>query len=329
MNNSLNLEQCKEYVRNIKDLEVSCYQQERLLQTLRNQIPNTKNRIYELEQKLIKEKKPTEPLSPTASVVMSFVGAIVLALFGAGIGAVVGIALRIIVAVFSAKVNLFLSPWLPYICWGAGIGYGIAFLCLLYWFRDSKGEAVSERKDYPRKVEEYNRKQTEIKNLIECKKKNMSVDIPQEITKCEKHYAETKELLQKYYGLGFIYPKYRGLVPICTIYEYLESGRCFTLIGPHGAYNLYDHELMMQIIVGKLDAVIDRLDDINDAQRMLAREIRTSNIQLNNISRTLDNIENNTALTQYYSSVTASNTSFMSWLAARTYDMEKAKNRDF
>lgn len=79
----------------------------------------------------------------------------------------------------------------------------------------------------------------------------------------------------------------------------------------------------MNAIIGKLDDIIDRLDDISFSQRLLAQEIRKSNIQLNRISGTLDHIENNTVLTQYYSSITASNTTFMSWLAAFSYDKQK------
>ena len=333
---SLNVEQCKEYVRNIKDLEVSCFQQERLLQTLRNQIPNTEHRIFELEQRLKKEVKPKDPATlkeeqphGVSSVIVSFI----VSLPGAFFGAIAGIVLKIVVAIFSSKVGLFSSPWLPYIIWGAVIGFGLLLVVAWMAGRDDREKLTAKINAYPRELEAYNKRQAEIKSLIESKRNNVAIDIPREIRRCEENYNQTKALLKKYYDMDFIYPDFRGLVPMCTIYEYLESGRCFTLIGPHGAYNLYKQELWLRKFDEKLDVVIYKLDDIideiNDTKRLLVREIRACNIQLSNIAGTLENIENNTALTQYYSSVTASNTTFMSWLAAFSYDKQNKMNAQF
>ena len=320
---TLTLSQCKDYVRNIKDLELSCYQQERLIRELRRQPSVTKKRISELEHRLRTEEKPTKPLPPIFSVIGVLIFDVFWSFIGAITGVVIALIVKIFLAIFSSKIGLFSTPWLPYIFWGAVIGYAIAFVAYLYWARDTKKEAVIERKAYPQKIESFYKKQQEIKDLIEVKKKSLETTIPHEIMVSEETYQQTKKLLQEYYDMGFIYPKYRGLVPICTIYEYLESGRCFSLLGHEGAYNLYENELRMNTIIGKLDDVIDRLDDISASQRLLAQEIKQSNAQLSRISYTLDNIENNTALTQYYSSITASNTTFMSWLAAFSYDEQK------
>ena len=35
--------------------------------------------------------------------------------------------------------------------------------------------------------------------------------------------------------------------------EYLQSGRCYTLEGHEGAYNLYEEEKFKEIILTKLD----------------------------------------------------------------------------
>lgn len=42
--------------------------------------------------------------------------------------------------------------------------------------------------------------------------------------------------------MGVIYPKYLTLPAVTTIYEYLESGRCDSLAGANGSYNLYESE---------------------------------------------------------------------------------------
>ncbi len=315
---TLNLSQCKEYIRNIKDLEISCYQQKQLLEKLKEQPLITKKRITELEQRLKAEKEPVKPLHLIVDILLGFIFSIFGGFIFAICGVIVALVVRIILSIFSSNINLFSSPWLPYIFWGAIIGFVIGYIWCLY---DFIKQGADSRKSYPYKVELFHKKQQEINTLIENKRKILATTIPNEIALRERTLRQTKNILQKYYNMGFIYPKYQGLVPICTMYEYLESGRCFSLIGPHGAYNLYEEELRMHVIIGKLDDVIYRLDDISEklddigaSQRLLVQEIRQSNSRLNQISKTLDNIENNTALTQYYSSITASNTAFMSWL---------------
>lgn len=138
------------------------------------------------------------------------------------------------------------------------------------------------------------------------------------IQQCNEKQVETKTILKKYYDLEYLYPKCQGIVPICTIYEYLESGRCYSLTGPDGAYNLYEQELLMKTIIGKLDDVIDRLDDIAENQRMLANEIRRSHSELSTMLASLDNSAKNMseslAISEYYNRVTATNTTYLAWV---------------
>lgn len=320
---TLNLSQCKEYLRNIKNLELSCYQQEQLITQLKRQPYATEKQISELKHRLFTEKKPTKPPHPVISGIGTAIFGFFYSFLGAIIGVVVAIVVRILLAIFSSKIQLLSPSWSPFIFWGAVIGYAVVFVVLLYGIKEDVEDTVIKRKAYPQKVESYYKEQQEIKDLIEVKKKSLETTIPYEIMASEETYRQTKKLLQEYYNMGFIYPKYRGLVPVCTIYEYIESGRCFSLLGHEGAYNLYENELRMNTIIGKLDDVIDRLDDINASQMLLAQEIKQSNAQLSRISKTLENIENNTALTQYYSSITASNTTFMNWLVAFSHDEKK------
>ena len=343
---ALTLSECKEYIRNIKDLEISCYQQEQLLRELKRQPAVTQRRISELEHQLRNEKEPEKPLGTIGNLMATGIATIFVPLWGALSGVGCALVVRCVCGIigffrnvashstgflsfiwefFTLDIDSGMPPWTTFIFWGAIIGYVLHFILMLIQAANSRGENKEEQKAYPQKVELFHKKQHEISNLIECKKKSIQKVIPHEIEIREEQYRQTKQLLKKYYDMGFIYPKYRGLVPICTICEYLDSGRCFSLLGHEGAYNLYESEIRMNTIIGKLDDVIDRLDDISANQRMLAQELRQSNAQLQRISSTLDNIENNTALAQYYSSVTDSNTTFMSWLAALEYDERKAR----
>ena len=55
----------------------------------------------------------------------------------------------------------------------------------------------------------------------------------------EKPLKETKENLERVYSKNIIYPKYRNLPALTSIYEYYVTGRCEELSGPYGAYNFY------------------------------------------------------------------------------------------
>lgn len=341
---TLTLSQWKEYIKNIIDLEISCYQQEKLVQEIKSKPATIKKNILELEQQLKNEKEPVKPLGTIGNFIANIIGTFFIPLVGALIGVVCAFIVRFIGGIvgffhnisiqssgfldfiwnfFTSNVDSGLPSWKTFIFWGAIIGYIVCFIIMLIGVVCGKDENKEEQKAYPQKLDAFHNRQASRKKLIERKRESLKTTIPQKILECENNYRKTKKLLQDYYDLGFIYPKYRSLVPMCTIYEYLESGRCFSLLGHEGAYNLYESELRMNTIIGKLDDIIYRLDEISANQRLLAREIKRSNEQLDRIYGTLNDIEHNTALTRYYSSVTASNTTYMSWLAAFSYDENK------
>ena len=104
------------------------------------------------------------------------------------------------------------------------------------------------------------------------------------------------------------------------LYEYLASGRCSQLEGHEGAYNIYEQELRLGIIISKLDDIIDRLDEIKDSQYALVSAVREGNQTAKRIcdavtrcSEKLDSIDTNTEITRYNSEITAFNSTYMAW----------------
>lgn len=292
---TLNLEECKEYIKNIKDLEISCYQLERLQAGLENELRRTEIRKRELSTEKIEE--PSQD-----SLIKDLFFSVAAGLY---YGTVPGVVLGFIFGI--ASIDRFFKLALTL----AGIFSG---LIATFLFIISLIESKNYKKTNQEKREKYEiAKQHHAQNTS---RNNARLQlIPTEIKKCNEEYKKTKDLLRQYYNLNFIYPKYRGMVPICTLYEYLESGRCFSLLGHEGAYNLYESELRMNLIIEKLDDIIYRLDDIRSNQRMLVSEIKRSNAMIDNLCKSVENIEQNTALTQYYSKITATNTSYLAWLA--------------
>ena len=51
------------------------------------------------------------------------------------------------------------------------------------------------------------------------------------LAECTRSVEESQQLLDKLYELNVIFPKYRDLVAVSQMYEYVASGRCNTLSG--------------------------------------------------------------------------------------------------
>ena len=134
----------------------------------------------------------------------------------------------------------------------------------------------------------------------------------------EKPLKETKENLERVYAKNIIYPKYRNLPALTSIYEYYVTGRCEELSGPYGAYNLYEDEVRKDKIISQLNTVIANLEQIKQNQYKLYEQVCQIQSNTNRMVRELNAIKgyvieltNLTALNTYYNGVTALNTRIM------------------
>ena len=134
----------------------------------------------------------------------------------------------------------------------------------------------------------------------------------------EKPLKETKENLERVYSKNIIYPKYRNLPALTSIYEYYVTGRCEELSGPYGAYNLYEDEVRKDKIISQLNTVIANLEQIKQNQYKLYEQVcqiqsNTNRMvsELNAIKGYVIELTNLTALNTYYNGVTALNTRIM------------------
>lgn len=155
---------------------------------------------------------------------------------------------------------------------------------------------------------------------------------------------ETVSALQQLYSYGIVYGKYRNQLALAMFCDYLMSGRCDTLEGATGAYNLYELEIRSDLIISKLDKIIASLEQIKNTQYCIYSEIKKSNERLakienllvaNNemqkeslaqlkaickntdgISKTLEEIAFNTEVTAYYSKQTKELTDALGYMVA-------------
>lgn len=110
------------------------------------------------------------------------------------------------------------------------------------------------------------------------------------------------DTLEKEYSKGIVFPKYHSIVAITMFYEYLVTGRCETLDGINGCYNLYESEVRQNLIISNLSALNGSIDDLRDRQYVLYSNLSSANLRIEALGK---DILNKAAITAYYSEVSA------------------------
>lgn len=165
-----------------------------------------------------------------------------------------------------------------------------------------------------------------------------------EINTAESTLKELYSCRNNLYAMDIVFIKYRNVVALSTFYEYLMAGRCTSLEGANGAYNLYEEQVRGEIIIGQLSQVIKKLDQIQENQYMIYSELQNVNMQLSQVNNTMhsaldsmvsmdkkldhisknsdiiaqntDVIAHNTAVAAYYSKVNAELTNALGYMLA-------------
>lgn len=91
------------------------------------------------------------------------------------------------------------------------------------------------------------------------------------------HLASSRQNLEKMYSYNVVFPKYRNYVMVSSLYEYLCAGRCTTLEGHEGAYNILELEIRLDRIITQLDRVLQNLAAIQANQYTLYSCLQDSN----------------------------------------------------
>ena len=138
--------------------------------------------------------------------------------------------------------------------------------------------------------------------------------------KLETPHQQSLDIREKLYARNVMYPKYQNLPALTSIYEYLITGRCEGLTGPHGAYNLYEDEVRKDMVISQLSVVIQNLEQIKQNQYMLYQQVKEIQQTTNSIEKELRQIKGYsvqiaslTALNAYYSALNERNTRITMW----------------
>ena len=310
----LKVQQLKEYLKNVFDLESSIYQTNQLKlkyqEKRANESPKEKNHIL--------PSKPVEPTYLNANIKFSqalktskilYILWYISLFAGFSVGGAGLLIFAVFKGVYGSEFSGHQSLTYMFIIGGIGI---IIFAYITYRIFKLKNEQQQEVLDQNKsKREKYSIElSTFERNCAEAqiRKEKAFSEYSKELTAY--NYETTKTLQQlsdiemklksslyNLYSKNVIYAKYRNLVTIATLFEYIDSGRCFELEGPNGAYNLYEGELRADIIISSLNNIIANLESIKNNQYTLYESIEKANTITHEV---LLNINNSQILTAYY-----------------------------
>ena len=100
--------------------------------------------------------------------------------------------------------------------------------------------------------------------------------------------SRAESALKKYYDPGILHSKYQGLIPVTTICEYREAGRCSSLAGHEGAYNLYESEYRLNMINAKLNTIQEQLKHISQQNQAIQSYIRSIDSTVGSLISSVD-----------------------------------------
>ncbi|MBQ8804448.1 MAG: hypothetical protein IJZ53_12500 [Tyzzerella sp.] len=288
-----------EYLRQIVEIESSVYSQEEVIKKAHQEFKLKESRRWENSGKL---SKPDMPRYETEyNGVSCIIGGIVLL----GVSFVFGLNLLFLENLFLLLLVIFTGVFGAYMI---DVGWKTKAV------KESNRKKREEYEEAMKKYEgAYMKEKERDSEQYEITKKNYK----EMVLELEKVRDATKKVLQKLYSVGWIYPKYRNMIAMCTIYEYFSSGRVTALAGPDGAYNLYESELRQNMIVNRLDQIISQLEEIKNNQYTLYLELRKTNRILEGVAKDIQqmrqmanliafrtgNIEVNVRALRYFKSI--------------------------
>ena len=167
----------------------------------------------------------------------------------------------------------------------------------------------------------------ETRMKIENRKKDA---LAREITALQYSYNKTREQLSDAYSYNVIDPEYRSIYAVSSFLGYVRKGRTYGLkfdpeTGDQGAYNLYENERRLDLIITNTDEILHRLDQVIHNQQELAMGLERATKQvtslcnqvigrLDKISDSVNAIERSQSIVAYNTEISRRNLEFMTWI---------------
>lgn len=298
----------KEYLRQAMKLESLIYEQNRVIDSMKRTIRKLENPQY----KSFESKYPYfggDGIRENVRILFILASGLII------IGAVAGVALTALWRPISSA--LFHREFMLKEGWrsssfntggrvGAALAVVLGIAHIVRVFRDN------------RKVKNKNNEIAVGNQMIGILSQHKIAALRPKLAQAQQNLRTTQDILQRFYAQNVIHPKYRNFIAVSTMYGYFDTGRCTALQGHGGAYDTYENELRQNMIISKLDVVIEKLDQIADNQYALYEAMRECNQNIASVNdglRSLQDTNNQilecSAVTMENQRITAINTSVM------------------
>ncbi|MBR5247254.1 MAG: zinc ribbon domain-containing protein [Clostridia bacterium] len=208
---------------------------------------------------------------------------------------IITVVLGAIFNIITDKDMSYFVNWLILLCISGVVG--VAF----WWIKDNKY------------IREYENQIKEDKERV-LREKQQIVELSKQQEELNDQISDITDVLGNLYALNVVYPKYREMLPIITMWEYFDSGRCTDLTGADGAYNLYESESRQNIIISNLNQAVSMLAQIRDNQYALYEAIEESNVIAERLCYQNESIKHNSEITAYNSKIAADNSSVSAYI---------------
>ena len=315
MNTFINADSLTEYLGDVFDTEINLFIQNRLL-----------SRMINTEKSLANPKTFREPLKKEAvfeSYNMFIVGIVA--------GIITAVVTFIAAMGFEHGFFGFLNALWRALVFGligaaAGtvtLGLGVAVFTKQKNQRSFDQEFQKELAVYKANVDN---DKLRVNKELEQKKR-----LKKEMELLRKRIAESRQNLKKMYDYDVIDKDYRNIYAVSSFYGYLKKGRTHSLgfnggNGDQGAYNIYENERRLDLIITNTDEILNKLNEVSKNQFVLAEGLRNAQSQIaylgNEVSgfisqaqSSLENIENSQAMIEYNTRRTADEAGFLKWMA--------------
>ena len=262
----------KEYLGMVVDLEKEVYTQNRLIASLEYKLSALPG--YRQYKKPVYQKLSPGYRDDTAGMVAA------LCLSGA-----------VLLFVFGLILHFFREFFWEVAIFAAIIG-AVALAISMTNAADAQHSADAQsKKNYDAAVKAYNLaiEQDKLRVQRELPRKTL---LQEQLKEIKAANQKTRATLQALYNKNVIHKNYRGLIPVCSLYGYFDTGVCTQLEGHEGAYNKYDTESRLDQIIVKMDQVIKHLEEIKEIQWMLCDAIEESNCKVGQLINNCEHLSN-------------------------------------
>lgn len=203
------------------------------------------------------------------------------------IGLILGLIIMVVIGILGNALGMNFPEWLPYAIEFCSVGL-VEIIFIIMGIQERKDENNS----YKYELNEYNQNIANDKARVQ-KELAQKQYLQAQADTLASMWRTSKEKLDKMYSYDILEEKYRNIVAVASIYEYLkyEMTRSLQRNGnDEGAYNIYERNIRLDKIITNTDIIIQKLDVVIENQRKLANTMRNAQNSINNLVTSTNNM---------------------------------------